>query len=352
VSARSWLLYGANGYSGRLILAEAIARGERPIVAGRNGDAVRALAEEHGLEARVTGVDDPTGLARALHGVRAVLHCAGPFRHTAAPMVAACLEAGAHYLDITGEIEVFERLATMGAVAEARGVTLLPGVGFDVVPTDCLAAHLKSRLPTATELTLAFSGGTGLSHGTALTMIENISGGGAVRRGGRITRVPAAWRTRRIPFVDRERLAVTIPWGDISTAWHSTGIPDITVYTASSARAIRMLKLVRVAGGLLASRPAQALLKRMVRNRPAGPSDAQRARAKSQVWGEVRDATGATARARLTAPDGYTLTALAAVRAVQRVMAGGVATGFQTPSRAFGARFILDIPFTSREDLA
>ncbi|MDH5235453.1 MAG: saccharopine dehydrogenase NADP-binding domain-containing protein [Gemmatimonadota bacterium] len=346
------LIYGANGYSGRLILAEALARGLRPILAGRSAEPVLALARQHGLEGRIAAVDDPDVVGRALDGVRAVLHCAGPFAHTSAPMVAACLGRGVHYMDITGEIAVFERLAAMDVAAKAAGVTLLPGVGFDVVPSDCLAAHLAKRLPAAVELTLAFSGGTGLSHGTATTMVENIGAGGVVRRGGRITPVPAAWRTRTIPFADRERLCVTIPWGDIATAWHSTGIPDITVYMATSPGTIRFLRLTRMIGGLLATRPAQSLLKRTIRARPAGPSAERRARARSQLWGEVRDAAGNTAQSRLTAPDGYTLTAMAAVRAAERVLAGGVATGFQTPSRAFGARFVLDIPFTSREDLA
>lgn len=352
MSAPTLLLYGANGYSGRLILAEALSRGLRPVLAGRSGAQICALAAEHGLEARVVGVDDPAALGRALSGVKAVLHCAGPFAHTAAPMVAACLEAGAHYLDITGEISVFESLAAKDEEARAAGIVLLPGVGFDVVPSDCLAAHLKERLPGAVELTLAFSGGTGLSHGTATTMIENIGAGGAVRRGGRIISVPAGWRTRRIAFADRERFCVTIPWGDVSTAWHSTRIPDIMVYTATSRGAVRALRLTRLLGGLLATRPVQRFLKSRLRGRPAGPSDAQRERARSQLWGEVRDAAGATARARISAPDGYTLTAMSAVRAAERVLAGGIPAGFQTPSKAFGSRFILNLPFTSREDLA
>lgn len=345
------LIYGANGYSGRLILAEALARGHRPVIAGRSERAVRALAAEHGLEARIADLADAAAVREALRGVRVVLHCAGPFEHTADAMVAACLEADAHYLDITGEIAVFERVAARDAAARERGITLLPGVGFDVVPTDCLALHLKERLPGATALTLAIVGGTAPSRGTAMTMAENAGAGGAVRRGGRITRVPAAWRTRRIPFADRERLCVTIPWGDIATAWRSTAIPDITVYAAASARGVRMLRLTRLMGPLLATRPAQRLLKWSVRRRPAGPSDERRATARSQFWGEVTDAAGRSASASMTGPDGYTLTAQTAVRAAERVLAGGVATGFQTPATAFGARFILEIPGTSLEDL-
>lgn len=345
------LIYGANGYSGRLILAEALARGHRPVVAGRSEGAVRALAAEHGLEARIADLADAASLREALRGVRVVLHCAGPFAHTSDAMVAACLEAGAHYLDITGEIAVFERVAARSDAARERGITLLPGVGFDVVPTDCLALHLKERLPGATALTLAIVGGTSPSRGTAMTMAENAGGGGAVRRGGRITRVPAAWRTRRIPFADRERLCVTIPWGDIATAWRSTAIPDITVYAATSARGVRMLRLTRLVGPLLATRPVQQLLKWSVRRRPAGPSDERRSGARSQFWGEVTDAAGLSARARMTGPDGYTLTAQTAVRAAERVLAGGVATGFQTPAAAFGAGFIREIPGISLEDL-
>lgn len=347
----SLLIYGANGYSGRLILAEALARGHRPVIAGRSEGAVRALAAEHGLEARIADLADAAALQEALRGVRVVLHCAGPFAHTSDAMVAACLEAGAHYLDITGEIAVFERVAARDAPARERGITLLPGVGFDVVPTDCLALHLKERLPSATTLTLAIVGGTAPSRGTAMTMAENAGAGGAVRRGGRITRVPAAWRTRRIPFADRQRLCVTIPWGDIATAWRSTAIPDITVFAATSARGVRLLRLTRLVGPLLATRPMQRLLKRSVRRRPAGPSAERRATASSQFWGEVTDGAGRSARARMSGPDGYTLTARTAVRAAERVLAGGVATGFQTPATAFGARFILETPGTRLEDL-
>ena len=347
----SLLIYGANGYTGRLVVAEACALGLAPILSGRNAAAVQEIARTHGLEARPADLHDAAAMDAVLRGVRVVLHCAGPFQHTVAAMTAACLRNGAHYLDITGEIAVFERVARLDAEAKARGITMIPGVGFDVVPTDGLAAHLKARLPGATQLVLAFSGGTGPSQGTALTVVEGLGQGGAIRKGGRIVPVPVAWRTRMIDFGDRARLCVTIPWGDISTAYHSTGIPDITVYMSTTASAVRWLRLSRVLGPLLRTRWVKALAAGRVRRGPAGPSPEARARTRSRVWGEARDAAGQVVRARLTAPSGYTLTAQSAVRAAMRLLAGGVPTGFLTPSRAFGADFVLGIPTAEREDL-
>jgi short subunit dehydrogenase-like uncharacterized protein len=345
------LIYGAYGYTGRLVVREAMARGLRPVLSGRSADAVTEMAAAHGLEARPASLDDARALDAALAGCTAVIHCAGPFSRTSRPMADACLRTRTHYLDITGEIAVFEALAARSAEAAAVGVMLLPGSGFDVVPSDCLAAHLHRRLPTATWLTLAFNGGTGLSRGTATTMIENIGRGGAIRRGGRITRVPAAWQERQVDYGDRVRHSVTIPWGDVSTAWHSTGIPNIEVFTATSRSNVRGLKLARYLGPLLASKPAQAFLKGRVRAGAPGPSDATRERAEARLWGEARDDAGHRVQSRLRTPDGYTLTALTAVAAATKVLAGSARPGFQTPSRAFGADFILEIAGTQREDL-
>ena len=346
------MIYGVTGYTGRLILEEALAKGLRPIVSGRNADEVRALATAHGLEARPVSLSDAKALDEALQGVKVVLHCAGPFWRLGPPMISACMRVGAHYLDITGEIAVFEQCAASGAKAKSLGLTLLPGVGFDVVPSDCLAAHLKRRLPTATELTLAFTGGTGLSRGTATTMVEGIAQGGAVRRGGKIVRVPSAWKSLDVDFGDRVRHCVSIPWGDVSTAFHSTNIPDITVYTGMPKSTARWMRWARPIMPLLGTAPAQRYLKGRINARTPGPSAERRAGAQSRLWGEAKDASGNVVRSLLVAPDGYSLTAMTAVGAAARVLAGTVAPGFQTPSTAFGADFILAFPRTEREDLA
>ncbi len=346
------LVYGAYGYTGALVVKEAIARGLRPVLAGRDSVALSAVAKPFGLVERAASLDDPRALDSTLDGVRVVLHCAGPFIHTSAPMVDACLRRGVHYLDVTGELGVFEAIAARDAEARARGVTLLPGVGFDVVPSDCLAAHLARRLPGATHLALAFRGPRGISRGTATTIAENAGSGGAVRRDGRIVSVPAAWRTREVDFGDGRRdLVVTIPWGDVSTAWHSTGIPNVEVYMAMTAAMRRALVISRWLGWLLSAGPVRRWLVARARARKSGPSDASRARGESRLWGEARDAHGHSVVSRLVAPEAYTLTARTAVEAAIRVLGGGVGVGFQTPSRAFGADFILGLAGVVREDV-
>lgn len=332
------LIYGANGYTGELIAREAVRRGHRPIVAGRTAAKIDALARELGLEARVFPLSAPK-----LEGVEAVLHCAGPFIHTSAPMVQACLDAGAHYLDITGEIGVFEAIMRMNDVAVRQGVSLIPGVGFDVVPTDCLAAMLATRLPGATELELAFySPKAELSRGTLKTMIEGIGEGGAIRRDGRIIRVPPAYAAREIPFSCGPRMAMTIPWGDVSTAFHSTRIPNIRVYTGASPKSIARMRRIRMFLPLLGMTPIKRLLQSIV-NRRSGPGAEQRASGRTYLWGRV--ANGATeVTMTMTTPEGYFFTVLSAVTAVERLIDAPKRPGSFTPSKFFGAEFVTTIP--------
>jgi len=345
-----YLLYGATGYSGGLILERCLARGLNPVLGGRS-EAVRALAESHGLEARVMALEDATALWRGLEGIGAVLHCAGPFSRTSKPMADACIAVAAHYLDITGEIGVFEALAARSNEAQAARVMLLPGAGFDVVPSDCLAAHLKRRLPDATRLVLAFESTSGLSRGTATTMVENVGRGGLIRRAGKLVRVPAAWRTRQVDFGAGPVIVTSIPWGDVATAWYSTGIPDIQVYTRLSVAQRRLLIATRYLGWLLASGPVQRWLKARVRSGAPGPSEQARARGASRIYGQAGNIAGQLVQARLTGPEGYTFTARTAVAALERVLAGDVKPGFQTPSLAFGPEFVLGIEGVRREDL-
>jgi short subunit dehydrogenase-like uncharacterized protein len=283
-------------------------------------------------------------------GADCVLHCAGPFSRTSRPMVDACLRSRASYLDITGEVEVFESVAARDAEARQAGVMLLPGAGFDVVPSDCLAAHLKRRLPSATHLALAFLPIGGVSRGTATTVTENLHRGGLVRRDGRLTPVPAAWKTRRIDFGRGPRPAVTIPWGDVSTAFHSTLIPNIEVYLAAPWPARTAMRLSRLVRPLLRSPALQSFLKERIRARPAGPTPEQRARGRCYLWGEASDGRGQRAVSRAQTPEGYTLTALAALLLVERVLDGQAPPGFQTPSRAYGADLALGIEGVSRQD--
>jgi len=347
-----WLLYGANGYTGELVSRLARSLGHRPVLAGRSADAVCGLSEELGVERRLFSLEVPQRIDEALAGMSLVLHCAGPFSRTSNPMADACLRTRTHYLDLTGEVAVFEALAARDAEARASGVMLLPGCGFDVVPSDCLAVHLKRRLPGARRLALAYAGVGRLSRGTATTAIEGLGRGGLVRRGGVLTPVPAAWKTRRIDLGEGPRTAVTVPLGDLATAWRSTGIPEIELYLAAPLGLRALVTASRYLGPLLGSAAARRLLTARVRAGAPGPTDEERRLGRAFVWGEVEDAEGRRAASRLATPEGYTFTARAALAVVERVLAGQAPAGFQTPGKAYGPDFVLGIEGVTRTDVA
>lgn len=345
------MLYGATGFVGAAAAERAVRMGMRPILAGRNADQLSALASRLGVEHRVLALDDPAKVRAVLADAAVVLHCAGPFLHTSRQMVDACLETGTHYLDITGELPVYEAIAARDAEAKARGVMLLPGVGFDVVPTDCLALHLKQRLPTATRLTLAFysEGPAGLPPGTQRTAIELLPFGNRVRRDGRLDRSSVAMKTRMIDFGTGPVLTTQLTWGDVFTAHHSTGIPNIEDYTVFPPAVQKQLALMARFRPLFRIGALRNLLKRGVR---PGPSSERRARTVTHVWGEATDAKKMTVTSRLHGPEaGVEWTVQSALAAVQRVLAGDFFPGYQTPATAYGADFVLETGDVSREDL-
>lgn len=301
------------------------------------------MAAALGLPAEPVDLSDATRLRAVVEEVDAVLHCAGPFADTAGPMVAACLDTGTHYLDITGELEVFRALARHDREAKAAGIVVLPGVGFDVVPTDCVAAALHERLPSATTLELAFMSTGGWSAGTLKTAVGQLGQGGLVRREGQLVSVPPGWATRTVDFGDHPRTVVSIPWGDLVTAAHSTGIPNITTYTYLPRLGRRLLRASRHVQPLLGWSPVQALLRRVVSWLDPGPSPDARRQGRSVVWGSVRSPDGRRQSLRLHGPEAYTLTARAAVAAVERVVDGAATPGYQTPATAFGPSFVLEI---------
>jgi short subunit dehydrogenase-like uncharacterized protein len=347
----SFLLYGAYGYTGELIAREAAARGLRPLLAGRDAGRLEPLGRELDLPWRAVALDDPAALGAAVGdsgGV--VLHCAGPFVYTSELMVAACLERRTHYLDITGEAQVYQALAARDEQAKEAGVGLLPGVGFDVVPTDCTAAHLVRRLPGAVRLTLAFRTDSGPSRGTAQTMAEHMHEGGLVRQGGELVRVPVAWKTRAVDFGDGPQSAMSLPWGDVVTAWYTTRIPDIEAYVAMPERAIRGLRRARPLLPLMKLGPLRRLAAARARKRPAGPSAERLRKGETRVWGEVEDAAGNRAAALLRGPQAYRWTVLTALAAAERAAARELPPGFRTPAGAFGPDFVLG-PGVERTDL-
>lgn len=346
-----FLLYGSTGFVGGAIAHLAVQNGLRPIIAGRDAAKIEAQATELGIEHRVFSLDDSTAMDKVLKEVTVVLHCAGPYIYTSKPMVDGCLRTGTHYLDITGEIPVYEALAALDTESKSRGAMLLPGVGFDVVPTDCLALHLKQRLPSATRITLAFhsEGPARLPPGTANTMIEMIPFGNKVRRNGRLETPPRGAKTRIIDFGRGPVQATMLTWGDIFMAYYSTGIPNIEDYAVLPAEMRRQMPLIDYMRPLFKLTVVRNFFKRRLK---AGSTADERARTRTSVWGEVEDAQGRKAVSRLHGPEaGVIWTARAALAAVQKVLAGNASPGFQTPALAYGADFVLECEGVTREDL-
>jgi short subunit dehydrogenase-like uncharacterized protein len=342
----SWLIYGANGYTGTLIAEEAVKRGHRPRLAGRNREALQALAERLRLEAAPCDLADGRSLKAAVSGSRLVLHCAGPFSETSRPMLDACLAEGAHYLDITGEIDVFSACHRRSAEASERGICVVPGVGFDVVPTDSVAALLKEALPDANSMVLAFEASGGPSVGTARTSVEGLAKGGRVRRGGALVEVPLAFKTRTFIRGDKPRLTMTIPWGDVFTAYITTGVPDIEVYMSVSPSTVASVRRLNWLRPLMRFPLVTRLLQGRVAASVRPPSAEARSRTNCYIWGEAANRAGRAVRAEMETPNGYDLTVTAALGVVERLLAEGVrpASGYLTPSQLMGSRYALGLP--------
>lgn len=346
--SQSWLIYGAYGYSAQLIAQEATRRGLTPILAGRDEAKVKSIATRLNLDYRVFSLDDPQAVAQALDDITLVVHCAGPFAHTSKPMIEACILSSTHYFDITGEIEVFEYAHSdvVNGRAKAAGIVVCPGVGFDVIPTDCVAKVLSEALPDATHLTLGFSGGSALSPGTAKSSVEGLANGNKVRRNGDI--VTSGVQTRQIDFGKGPRNAMNIAWGDVSTAFYSTGIPNIEVYIPASEKTIRMIKIASFLRPALRLGFIQDFLKKQIDKKVVGPDERVRKKYRSFVWGEVRNSSGDVKTAYLETPNGYDVTVLGPLAIVEHFISGqNDKVGSVTPSLLMGGQFVSSLPDTT-----
>ena len=265
-------------------------------------------------------------------------------------MVESCLRTQTHYMDLTGEIPVYQAIAARDADAKMEGVMLLPGVGFDVVPTDCLAAQLKQRLPSATRLTVAFwfKGPAALPPGTTNTMVELIPYGNSVRRNGKLVN-PRAGTTRTVDFGSGPVKATLVTWGDVFMAYHSTGIPNIEDYIVLPDQARQLMVMIDFIRPVFRLASVRDSLKTRMQQRS---TPEERASSSTLICAEVEDDQGSKAAARLFGPEaGVVWTSLNAVAAVKKVLAGTVKPGFQTPAMAFGPDFVLEIEGVRREDV-
>lgn len=345
------ILYGSYGYTGKLVAQECKAKNLNVILAGRQREALQKQHEQTGYPFEVLEVDDTAALKNLLQKGSVVIHCGGPFRYTAKAMADACLETKTHYTDITGEWQVLEMLAGYNEKAKQAGIMIMPSTGFDVVPSDCLALHLKNRLPSATHLQLAFTMSKGgLSRGTAKSMTEGLGYGGKIRTNGELTSIPLGKKYMEIDFRSFKTKALNIPWGDISTAWRSTGIPNIEVYAGATDKMIANARRSNYINWLLRQRWIKDLMLKQIDKKVMGPSDEKRETGRSYLWGRVTDASGKECISHLESPSGYSLTAKTAVLIAKKILAGNFKKGYQTPAMCYGEDLILEIPTTTRVD--
>ena len=318
----SWMIYGAAGYTGTLIARHARDRGHRPVLAGRSAPAVAVLAEQLGLRHQAAALDDPAALTAALEGVDLVLNAAGPFLHTAAPLAEACLRAGVHYLDIGNELQAFRALYDLDQRARQAGVTIMPGAGFGVVATNCLARYVSDAVGGATMLEVASRAAVAQTGpGVAASRSENMPFGGWIRQAGHLRSLPLGSGIITITFPDGPCNVMPLPTGDLEAAFQATGAADITAYAA-------------VPGA-----PSSQAIDTDAAALPAY---------RSYGWARATGPDG-TAEAWLHTGESYAFTAAASIRAVEETLARSP-SGAVSPAAAFGADFALTIPGTSRTD--
>ena len=350
MTGKTWIIYGAYGYTGVLVADEALRRGHTPVLAGRSADKLVPLAERLGLDHVAIDLEDEDDLAKTVAGFDLVFHAAGPFIHTSAPMVRACLKGDTNYVDITGEVAVFEQNLSYDQQARQKGIAVMSGVGFDVIPSDCMAKYVADRVVDPTQLELAIAS-TGIpSAGTIKTVLEHIPKGILVRRNGRLVRYPPGKEARRIRFVDRERTVLPASWGDLATAYRTTGIPNITTFMAFPERTASFMRWVApLSQNLLAIGPIRRLLQKSIEKIVHGPDEHTRQTARSYLWARAANEKGDECQVWLETLEGYHFTAVAGVRCVERIFAERP-QGVLTPAVAFGADFVLEIPGTKRYD--
>ncbi len=312
---RAWMLYGAAGHSGSLIAQHACEAGHRPLLAGRSELTLKALARRLDLPYREVGLDDPIALRECLSDVDLVLNAAGPFLHTAAVLAEACLSSGSHYLDISNELQVFRTHYDLNHRAEQAAITLMPGVGFGVVATNCLARSVSDAVGGAETLeVVARVASAQPGPGVAATRSENIPFGGWIRRGGQLQPQELGLGITTLSFPDGDLPIMAVPTGDLEAAFQATSAANFVAYSA------------------LIEPPDQA-------ESPESPLY------RSFGWARAVGGDGASSEAWLETGESYHYTSRIAVRAVEETLDRALAGAF-SPAAAFGSEFAFSVEGT------
>lgn len=338
------IVYGAYGYTGELIVEELQSKNLSVLLSGRSESKLSELSKKTGFPYKTVNLNDRDALLNLAQVGIVMIHAAGPFKQTAGAMVEACISAKTHYLDINGDISVFEMIKSYGEQAEKAGIMLLPGTGFDVVPTDCVAMHLKNQMPDAASIKIAFATlGGGISHGTASTVVTRLGEPAQRRENGKLMPIPLGKNGLWVNFGNKTLFCMSIPWGDISTAFSSTGIPNIESFMAVKPGVYKLLKIQGLVNWLLRSNMVRRLIQKNIDAKPKGPNAEQRNKGGALVWAQVENPKGETMTASILTPESYNLTAKATVLIAEKILYNQFKSGYQTPAKAYGENLIFEL---------
>ncbi|MDF3283825.1 saccharopine dehydrogenase NADP-binding domain-containing protein [Gordonia sp. N1V] len=332
------VLFGATGYTGRLTAAALRARGVEPLLAARNRSALASVATDiGGADTAVADVTDPASVRALLESGDVLISTVGPFLRYGRPALDAALDAGAHYLDSTGEGPFIRAVFDRDAEAREKNIGLLSAFGFDYVPGNLAAGLVLADTPAATGVRICYGiVDPGTSGGTRASMAGMMFEPGFSLRDGRLRPARLGERVHTFTVNGASRTAASIPASEHLALPHSyPELRDIDVYLSSPPAAARALQIgTRVTSIAAQIAPLKALgdavLSRAVKGSTGGPTAEQRASTSSWIVAEALDANGAVlASTTLTGVDPYTFTA--------SILAWGAAQALSGALRAVGA---------------
>ena len=346
------LIYGAYGFTGAGISKLASEYGITPVLAGRNESKLKPLAESLGYDYVVLSLENNhDNLVKVLKHFEIVLHIAGPYTFTGEPMLDAVVEAGTHYVDLTGENHVIQQQLDRHEEFKAANIMVMPSVGYDVVPTDCLNVYVADQVDNPTNLTLVINGnytaaeGASASRGTMKSGLEVMGRPLLMRQQGEMVEVSALKVIHRVEG-GQEQTLVQIPWADMMTGYVSTGVPTIEVFQLRQGELPGWLP--RVAQSDFGRRILGWLIDKFAPEGP--PPDAQETRQTRIVSTATNDA-GESASAAMITPESYLFTFHSTLIVAKRVIDGHWESGFQTVGKVYGPDLALEVPGVSRMDL-
>jgi short subunit dehydrogenase-like uncharacterized protein len=345
------MIYGAYGFTGELVTQAARRLRCELVVGGRDATRLRAIAGSLGITARAFALDDPSRIAEGIADIDILVNAAGPMVATAGPLIAACLDARTHYLDVTGEPSVFIEAHRHDSMARRRGIMIMPGAAFCIIASDCLAADVAALLPHAKYLRLGWSRPALISPGTLRATYNMVRDRVVIRRAGRLVAIPVGRLERDFDYGRGARTSAAVSSADVFTAYLTTGIPNIEGYVEATfaARTAGLLG-VRVAAATRAT-PLRSFFDLALGSWGQRPSSQARKAAQQVLVAEVEDAWRRIRRVGMITSDGYSFTADAIAAVMERMIKGELAVGFQTPGKVYGPGLAYGIAGTRREDL-